>query len=131
MRLQSCEQGADPLEEAIVDDSFILVCFDFVLALESLLVDLVLLRSDEGSLVDIGLVLYQYISRELGKEEGRTWTSISESSLNSSASWFVVSLEIQPGGVVVVEESRILLLMLSVAYPFTVVESHLEDMLSW
>lgn len=41
------------MQEPIINDSLILVRFDFVLALESLLVDLGLLGSNEGSLVDI------------------------------------------------------------------------------
>jgi hypothetical protein len=51
--LQCREEAADPFKQAIVDNSLVLVGLDLVLALESLLVDLVLLGSDEGTLVDV------------------------------------------------------------------------------
>lgn len=41
--------------KAIVDDSFVLVGLDSVLSFGSLLVDLVLLGSNEGTLVNIGV----------------------------------------------------------------------------
>jgi hypothetical protein len=50
---QRREQRCDALEKAIINDSLVLVGFDFVLALESLLVDLVLLGSNKRSLVNI------------------------------------------------------------------------------
>lgn len=53
MRPQGSEKPIDPLEQAIVDNAFIFVCFDFVLTFKSLLVDLVLLCTDERLLVDI------------------------------------------------------------------------------
>ena len=55
MGLQGVQQAADPSEQAIVDDPLILVGLDLVLALESLLVNLVLLCADEGALVDVGV----------------------------------------------------------------------------
>lgn len=53
MRLQSCEKSVDAVEEAIVDDAFVFVSCNLVLALLTLLVDLVLLCADEGTLVDV------------------------------------------------------------------------------
>lgn len=55
MGLERREQRIDPLEQALVDDALVLVGLDLVLALESGLVDLVLLGSDEGALVDVGV----------------------------------------------------------------------------
>jgi hypothetical protein len=52
---QCNEQRRDALQETIVNDTLILVGFDFVFALVSLLVDLILLSSNKGSLVDIGV----------------------------------------------------------------------------
>lgn len=80
MGLQGCEKGIDAFEKAIVDDALILVGFDFVLALEALLMDLVLLGTDEGTLVDIGVYFDVRVIAEL------------ESVLGASA------LRFQPGG---------------------------------
>jgi hypothetical protein len=51
--LQCREEAADPFEQAIVDNSLVLIGLDLVLTLESLLMDLVLLGSDKGTLVDV------------------------------------------------------------------------------
>lgn len=55
MGLESCEQGVDAFEEAIVDDALVFVGFDLVLAFEACLVDLVLLGADKGAFIDIGV----------------------------------------------------------------------------
>lgn len=47
MSFKGCEQRSDAEEEAIINDTLILVRVDFVLALESLLVDLGLLGSNK------------------------------------------------------------------------------------
>ena len=43
------------MKQAIVDDSLVLVGLDLVLALETLLVNLVLLRADERAFIDVGV----------------------------------------------------------------------------
>lgn len=53
VRFQGRDQALNALQEPIIYDSLILVRFDFMLAFESLLVNLVLLGSYERSLVDI------------------------------------------------------------------------------
>ena len=53
MRLQGSEEGVDPFEKPIVDNSLVLVCLDLVLALESLLMDLILFGSNERAFVDV------------------------------------------------------------------------------
>ncbi|GKT88388.1 hypothetical protein Ct61P_06238 [Colletotrichum tofieldiae] len=55
MGLEGVEQLGYALHQAIVDDALVLERLDLVLALKALLVDLVLLRSDEGSLIDVGV----------------------------------------------------------------------------
>jgi len=50
---QGSKESIDPLEQAIINDPLIFIGVDFVLALESLLVDLILLCTDKGFLVDI------------------------------------------------------------------------------
>jgi len=55
---QGGEEAANALEETFVDDLLILVGLDFVLAFEALLVDLILLCSDERAFVDIGVDFY-------------------------------------------------------------------------
>ena len=58
MGLESDEEGVDTFEEAIVDYALIFVGFDFVLSFGASLVDLVLLRADEGAFVDVGMHFY-------------------------------------------------------------------------
>lgn len=53
MRTQGSKEAIDPLEQAFIDDPFIFVGINFVLTFESLLMDLILLRTDEGFLVNI------------------------------------------------------------------------------
>ena len=55
MGLQGNEKAIDSLGKAIVDDPLVLISLDFILALVSLLVDLVLFCSNEGILVDVGV----------------------------------------------------------------------------
>jgi hypothetical protein len=50
---ECCEQTRDALEQPIIDNPFILVGFDLVLAFKPLLVNLILLGPNEGFLVDI------------------------------------------------------------------------------
>jgi len=53
MRPQSNNESIDPLEQAVVDNSLIFVGVDFVFAFKSLLMNLVLLCTDERLLVYI------------------------------------------------------------------------------
>ena len=53
MRSQRGQERGDALHQAIIDDALVLQRLDLVLPLLSLLMDLVLLCTDEGSLVDI------------------------------------------------------------------------------
>lgn len=53
MRLKCCDETVDAVEEAIVDDALVFVGRDLVLAVLTLLVDLVLLCTDERALVDV------------------------------------------------------------------------------
>lgn len=53
MRLQSRKKSVDAVEESIVDDTLVFVGCDLVLALLALLVNLVLLCADEGTLVNV------------------------------------------------------------------------------
>lgn len=53
--MQGGKKGVDAFEKAIVYDALVFVGLDFVLALEALLMDLVLLCADEGAFVDIGV----------------------------------------------------------------------------
>ena len=55
MGLQRRDQVRDALDEGIVDDSLVLVRLDLGLAPLTLLVNLLLLRPDEGLFVDIGV----------------------------------------------------------------------------
>ena len=55
MGLQGSEESIDPLEQAIVDNPLVLVGFDLILPLESLLMNLILLCTDERALVDVGV----------------------------------------------------------------------------
>ena len=55
MRLQCSEESINALEEPLVDDSLVLVCLDLVLALESLLMDLILFSSNERAFVNVGV----------------------------------------------------------------------------
>ncbi len=57
MRLESREEAIDAFEETVVDDSLVFIRLDFILALISLLMNLVLLGSNEGPFVDIGMDL--------------------------------------------------------------------------
>ena len=54
-RLQRVEQVVYAVDEAIVDDLLVLEGLDLVFAIDTLLVDLVLLCTDERTLVDIGM----------------------------------------------------------------------------
>lgn len=51
--LKGSKETGDALNEAIVDDAFVLKGFDVVLALLAFLVDLVLFGADEGAFIDI------------------------------------------------------------------------------
>ncbi len=62
--LEGIKKAVDAFEEAIVDYTFVLERVDFSFPLESLLVDLVLLRPDEGTLVDIGVHFDDRIVKE-------------------------------------------------------------------
>lgn len=55
MGLEGGDQVRDALDEGVVDDSLVLVRLDLGLALLALLMDLLLLRSDERLFVDIGV----------------------------------------------------------------------------
>ena len=55
VRLQGREEGVDALEKAFVNDAFVLVGLDFVLAFGSLLVDLILLCANKGTFVHVGV----------------------------------------------------------------------------
>jgi hypothetical protein len=53
MRLKGCKQSIDPSHEAVVDNPLIFQGFNLMLALPTLLMNLILLRAYEGSFVDI------------------------------------------------------------------------------
>ncbi len=53
MRFESGEKALNALEEAIVDYTLVFQCLDLQLAHLTLLMDLVLLCTDEGALVDV------------------------------------------------------------------------------
>ncbi len=55
MFAEACKKGVNTDEQAIVDDAFVLEGGDFVFALETGLVDLILLCADEGAFVDVGM----------------------------------------------------------------------------
>lgn len=55
MVLEGCQEAADPFDQSIVDFALVLERLDLVLALLTLGVDLVLLRTNEGALVDVGV----------------------------------------------------------------------------
>ena len=55
MRLEDVEEVIDASEKTIIDDALVFQSFDLVLSLSTLLMDLVLLRSNERFLVDIGM----------------------------------------------------------------------------
>jgi hypothetical protein len=73
--LQRVEQVVYALDQAIVDDLFILEGLDLVFAIDTLLVDLILLCADERTLVDIGVDLDIGIVRQL--ESVLEWSSAS------------------------------------------------------
>ena len=52
---QGCEEVVDADHEAIVDDALILESGNLMATMISLLVDLILLGSNEGALVDVGM----------------------------------------------------------------------------
>lgn len=64
-RLQRVEQVVYAVDEAIVDDLLVLEGLDLVFAIDTLLVDLVLLCTNEGALVDIGMDFDVGIVRQL------------------------------------------------------------------
>jgi hypothetical protein len=55
--LQRIQQGIYPFQQAVVYQALVLQGFDFLPPLFALLVDLVLLRADERSFVDIWVYL--------------------------------------------------------------------------
>jgi len=63
--LQRVEQVVYALDQAIVDDLLVLEGLDLVFAIDTLLVDLVLLCTDKGTLVDIGVDFDIGIVRQL------------------------------------------------------------------
>lgn len=63
--VQRVEQVVYAVDEAIVDDLFVLEGLDLVFAIDTLLVDLILLCADEGTLVDIGMDFDVGIVRQL------------------------------------------------------------------
>jgi len=65
MSLEGGKKGRDPLDQGIIDDSFVLVGLDLELALLALRMNLVLLGADEGSLVDIWMDLNIRVIAEL------------------------------------------------------------------
>lgn len=65
MGTEGGEEGGDALDEAVVDDALVLEGLDILSPLLTLLVDLVLLGSDEGSLVDVGMDLDIRVIAEL------------------------------------------------------------------
>lgn len=65
MRPERGQQRRNARQEAIVDDSLVLVRLDLELAVLALLVDLALLGADKGPLVDIGVNLNVRVVAEL------------------------------------------------------------------
>jgi len=63
--LQRVKQVVYALDQAIVDDLLVLEGLDLVFAIDTLLVDLILLCADEGALVDIGMNFDIGIVRQL------------------------------------------------------------------
>lgn len=51
--VESSKQLVDTVNQAIVDDLLVLQSLDLVFAIDTLLMNLVLLRADEGTLVDV------------------------------------------------------------------------------
>ena len=64
-RLQRVEQVVYTVDQAIVDDLFVLEGLDLVFAIDTLLVDLVLLCTNERTLIDIGMDFDIGIVRQL------------------------------------------------------------------
>lgn len=65
MSLERGKKGRDPLDQGIIDDSFVLVGLDLELALLALRMNLVLLGADEGPLIDIWMDLNIRVIAEL------------------------------------------------------------------
>lgn len=57
MALEGVQEAGNSLDQAIVDLALVLECLDVELALLALGVDLILLRTDKGSLVDVRMNL--------------------------------------------------------------------------
>ena len=83
MGLERRDQVRDALDEGIVDDSLVLVRLDLGLALLALLVNLLLLRPDEGLFVDIGVNFNIGVIAEL--QRVLSWRKTSARGL--SAAW--------------------------------------------
>ena len=64
-RLQRVEKVVYTVDQAIVDDLFVLEGLDLVFAIDTLLVDLVLLCTNERTLIDIGMDFDIGIVRQL------------------------------------------------------------------
>jgi hypothetical protein len=73
MGVERGEKGRDALDQAVVDDAFVLERLDLVPALLALHMDLVLLGADEGSLVDIWMDLDVRVVAELERILKHTW----------------------------------------------------------
>jgi hypothetical protein len=65
MRPEGSQELRDALQEAVIDDALVLERLDFMFPLLTFLVNLVLLGSDEGSLVDVGVDLNVGVIAEL------------------------------------------------------------------
>ncbi len=65
MGLEGVEERGDALDQGIIDDALILESLDVILALLALSVDLILLGSDERSLVDVWVYLDVGVIAEL------------------------------------------------------------------
>lgn len=55
MAAESRQEGVDAFEQSVVDDPLVFQGLDLVASVVALLVDLVLLRADEGAFVDVGV----------------------------------------------------------------------------
>ena len=64
-RLQGVAQDVNAVDQTIVDDLFVLEGLDLVFAIDTLLVDLVLLCTNERTLIDIGMDFDVGIVRQL------------------------------------------------------------------
>lgn len=53
MAAESRQEGVDAFEQSVIDDPLVFQGLDLVASVVALLVDLVLLRADEGAFVDI------------------------------------------------------------------------------